>query len=106
VEHAKLIVSRTSERDLKIRGIEVILDGMHVDDLAFGNRLEKEIAPGRHTLKVTNLLKSKQIEFEAAPGETIHFETIGVVLGGLWLIVTMLGTVPYNVLLEQVKAPA
>lgn len=106
MDQARLIVSRTSERDLKIRGIEVILDGILIGDLAFGKSVEVEIAPGSHLLKVTNLLKSKQIEFEATEGETIRFETIGVVLGGLWVIVTMLGTVPYKVLLERVETPA
>lgn len=103
MEPATLIVSRTSERDLKIRGIEVILDGYHVGDLTFGQSLERQVEPGTHLLKVTNLLKSKAIEFEAKPGETIHFETIGIVLGGLWVIVTMLGTVPYKVLLQRVQ---
>jgi hypothetical protein len=102
VEPATLIVSRTSERDLKIRGIEVILDGTHLADLTFGKFVEKEIEPGPHMLKVTNLLRSKAIEFEAKPGETIQFETVGVVLGGPWVILTMMGTVPYKVSLERV----
>jgi len=95
-----VIVSRVSERDIKFRGIEILIDGNFAGNLKFGDSLEIEVDPGSHKLIATNRLKSKCVEFEAKPDETTEFETAGIALGGLWLIMAMLGTVAYKVTLE------
>jgi hypothetical protein len=92
-----------SENDLKMRGIEVILDDVFVGDIAYGRSLKLPISPGSHTLKVTNRLKSRKIEFQAAPGETVRFEATGVLMGGIWIFMSMLGTFAYRVTLERAK---
>jgi plastocyanin len=101
MDPAHLTVSRTSDRDLKIRGIEVLLDGESLGSLAFGRSLERDIEVGHHTLKVTNRLNSRPAEFDASPGETVKFETAGIAMGGLWLFMTMLGTVAFRVTLDR-----
>jgi len=102
MEQATLIVSRVSDRDIKFRGIEILIDGSFAGNLQFGDSLEIEVEPGTHRLTATNRLKSKSVEFEAKPDETIEFETTGIALGGLWLIMAMLGTVAYRVTLERI----
>lgn len=101
VESATLIVTRNSERDLKMRGIEVFLDGRFIADLQFGGEVSLDLEPGTHVLKVTNKLKSRSAEFEVQPGDTIRYETVGLLLGGVWLFVSMLGTIAYGVTLER-----
>jgi hypothetical protein len=97
MDRATLIVSRTSDEDLKIRGIELLLDGDFIGELTFGKALEIEIEPGPHVLKATNKLKSRTVQFDAAEGETASFQVIGITLFGLWTVVTMLGTVAYRI---------
>jgi hypothetical protein len=90
---------------MKFRGIEVLLDGKFIGDLTFGKTIETAIALGPHTLKVTNRLSSKSVDFEADDGEDIRFEAAGIALGGLWLVMTILGTVAYRVTLTRVAIP-
>lgn len=103
MDHATLIVSRTSEKDLKFRGIEILVDGNFVGNLLFGDTIQVEIPPGTHVLKATNRFKSSSADFEAEAGQTIHFETTGIVMGGLWIVITMTGTVAYRVTLERLR---
>jgi len=98
---ATVIVSRTSDHDLKFRGIEILLDGKFIANLKYGDTFDFEVEPGRHTLMATNRLKSKAIEFEARDGETVEFQTTGIAMGGVWVLISMLGTVAYRVTLEQ-----
>jgi hypothetical protein len=97
MDRATLIVSRTSDADLKIRGIEILIDGEFIGELTFGRALEIEISPGPHALKATNKLKSKTVQFDAAEGERVSFQVIGITLFGLWTVMTMLGTVAYRI---------
>lgn len=96
-----LTVARDSPRDLKFRGIDILLDGKFVGGLTYGNSLSISIDPGVHSLTATNRLKSKSVEFEARPGETLQFQTVGVALGGIWAMMAMLGTVAYRVELAR-----
>jgi hypothetical protein len=102
VAKATLTISRNSPRDLKFRGIEVLVDGKFVGDLVFGKELRVDVDAGSHTVKVTNRLSSRFKDFEAGEGEEIRFETVGIAMGGLWLIIAILGTVAYRVTLERV----
>lgn len=101
---ATLTVARDSARDLKFRGIDILLDGQFVGDLTYGNSLSIEIEPGVHNLTATNRLKSKSVEFDARPGETVMYQTVGIALGGIWAMMAMLGTVAYRVELARLPA--
>ncbi|HVT11265.1 MAG TPA: hypothetical protein VHE55_03285 [Fimbriimonadaceae bacterium] len=98
---ATLAVTRDSARDLKIRGVEILLDGRFVGNLNYGESLDVPIEPGPHTLTATNRLKSKSAEFEAKPEEVVRFRTTGIAMGGIWAVMAMLGTVAYRVELER-----
>ncbi|HTQ10678.1 MAG TPA: hypothetical protein VMI31_11445 [Fimbriimonadaceae bacterium] len=101
MSQATVRISRASERDLKFRGIEILVDSEFVGNLQFGQDLTVAISPGHHRLTATNRLSTKSLEFDAAPGETVDFEVAGIALGGLWLLMAMLGTVAYRVTLMR-----
>lgn len=98
---ARVSVSRTSSKDIKIRGLEVLIDGKAVADLKFGDTFEHEVSPGKHTLKVNNTLYNKSIDFDVQAGQTAKFNAGNFVsgLGGVAFLVVGMG--PYKVFLEK-----
>jgi len=100
---ARLLVTRQSARDCKNRQIFVSLDGTRVGDIVFGERLSKPIAAGRHRMRVHNTLFWKTIDFEAAPGETVHFETVNYAGRGFVHIVLIIGVAPLFLAVERVQ---
>jgi len=70
---ARLTVSRTHASDVRQRQVYLSLDGEPVATMLFGDTFEREIAPGRHTLKLNNTLVWKTVPFDAAPGERVEF---------------------------------
>jgi len=101
MNQATVIVRRSSINDIKIRGIEVLIDGVLVANLQYGQTIETNVEPGTHTITVTNRLNTKSLEFEAKDDQRIAFETEGIALSGLWMLMTMLGTVAYKVTLKR-----
>ena len=98
---AKISVSRTSPKDIKIRGLEVLLDNKTIKDLQFGETFEHEVTPGKHTLKVNNTLYNKSVDFDVQAGQTAKFNAGNYVsgLGGVAFVVVGMG--PYKVFLER-----
>jgi hypothetical protein len=70
---ARLIVSRTHDADVRQRQVYVSLDGEPLATLLFGETVEREVAPGPHTLRLNNTLVWKTIPFDAGPGERVEF---------------------------------
>ena len=101
---AHLLVTRSSERDVRNRQIFVSLDGNSIGDLLFNEKIERPIEPGRHYMRVHNTLFWKTIDFEAAPGETVHFETVNYAGRGFLSIVLILGVAPLFLAVERVPA--
>jgi hypothetical protein len=44
--------------------------------LLFGDAISRDVAPGPHTLRVSNTLVWKTLTFEVKPGEQVRFEAI------------------------------
>lgn len=103
---ARLLITRTSRRDVGTRQIFVSLDGTKIGDILFKEQIERPIAPGRHQLRVHNTLFWKTIEFEAAPGETVHFETMNYAARGFISLVLIIGVAPLFLSVERVGSPA
>jgi hypothetical protein len=101
---ARLLITRSSERDVKYRQIFASLDGTSLGDLLFGGKISREIRPGAHSIRVHNTLFWKTIEFEAAPGETVHFETVNYAGRGFLNLVLIVGVAPLFLAVERVKA--
>lgn len=103
---ARLLVTRQSARDCRDRQIFVSLDGTRVGDIVFGEKLNKAITPGWHRMRVHNTLFWKTIDFEAAPGETVHFETVNYAGKGFLHIVLIIGVAPLFLAVERVGETA
>ena len=105
-EPARLVILRTSERDIRNRQIFASLDGVSLGDLVFDTRIEKQIAPGPHLLRIHNTLFWKTIEFDAAPGEVITYQTINYAGRGFLNLVLIIGVAPLFLAVERLEADA
>ena len=103
---ARLLVTRSSERDVKNRQVFVSLDTHSIGDILFGEKIDKPIAAGRHRIRVHNTLFWKTIDFEAAPGETVHFETVNYSGKGFLHFVLIIGVAPLFLAVERVPSQA
>lgn len=101
---ARLLVTRNSERDVRNRQIFVSLDGTSVGDIVFGEKLQRDITPGPHYVRIHNTLFWKTIDFVAEPGETVHFETVNYSGKGFLGLVMILGVAPLFLAVERVKS--
>ena len=101
---AELTVSRTSDADIKFRGLEVYVDGEFAHDIAYPTTWSTSLTPGKHTIKVSNHLYKKSIEINARPGQKINVEAGNrfTPVGGI--MVAVLGMGPYRVFLSEVPA--
>jgi hypothetical protein len=102
---ARLLITRASARDVRNRQIFVSLDGAKIGDILFNEKIDRPIAAGPHRLRVHNTLFWKTITFEAAPGETVHFETINYQGRGFISLVLIIGVAPLFLSVERVAAP-
>lgn len=82
------------------------MDGERVGDLVFGESISREIAPGEHVVRIHNTLFWKTVGFVAAPGETVHFETINYAGKGFLHFVLILGVAPMFLAVERVTSDA
>jgi hypothetical protein len=67
------VVARILPTDVAQRQVYVSLDDERIATLLFGERVERDIAPGPHRLRLNNTLVWKTLDFEAAPGEVVEF---------------------------------
>jgi hypothetical protein len=81
-ESATIILSRTSPDDVGVREIYVSIDGEDVGVLRPGNRITRQVAPGRHVVKAHNTLVRRTHECDLAAGETAEFLGINKAGGG------------------------
>ena len=99
---ATLVVRRDSPDDIKMRNLEVHLDGRWVADLEYGRAFEAEVEPGDHELMVTNKLKSQRAAFVAREGETVAFLGTNVLSKGPSVVLAGLGMVMYSATLRRI----
>ena len=71
----RVTVSRTLATDLGMRHVDVFIDDARTGTLQNGQELTREIAPGRHTVKVHNTMVGKTVEFDVAEGDHVRFGT-------------------------------
>lgn len=100
---ARLVILRTSERDIRNRQIFASLDGVSLGDLIFGSRIEREIAPGPHHLRIHNTLFWKNLDLQVAPGEVVTFQTINYAGRGFLNLVLIIGVAPLFLAVERVE---
>lgn len=89
-----------------MRGLEVFVDDVFRGDLSYGNELTHDVAPGEHTVKVTNSLYTRKLTFTLAPGETVRLEAGNVLRGCGGVMMLAIGMGPYKVFLrEAIREP-
>ena len=101
---ARIILTRDSDDDIKMRGLEVFVDDEFIKDISFGSFASTDVAPGEHIVKVTNRLYTKRLAISAKSGDQIkvqvgnYFDKAGV------LMMSIFGIGHYKVFLNQVGA--
>jgi hypothetical protein len=100
---ATLVVRRDSDEDIKIRNLEVHLDGKWCADVSYGETFETPIEPGEHEVMVTNKLKKQRAEFVAREGETVVFLGTNVLAKGASALLGGLGMIVYNATLKRLQ---
>ena len=99
---ARLVVRRDADDDIKIRNLEIHVDGKWRADIAYGKSFEAELEPGTHELRVTNRMKSVKAEFAVGEGETARFLGTNVLSKGLSALVGAFGVVAYHPTLKRI----
>jgi len=98
---ATVTVTRTSDEDFKQRQLIVYFDGQKIETLLFGDSVSRDIDPGPHSLRVSNTLVWKTVDFVAAPGEQIFFEIINRPGFGTYPMLMILGVGPLFVTIRR-----
>ena len=98
-----LVVQRDADDDIKMRNLEVHLDGKWAADLDYGGAFETELEPGEHEIMVTNKLKKERMTFVLREGETATFQGTNVLAQGMSAILGGLGMIMYNAKLRRVE---
>jgi hypothetical protein len=98
---ATVTVTRTSDEDFKQRQLIVYFDGQKIETLLFGDSVSRDIEPGPHSLRVSNTLVWKTVDFVAAPGEQIFFEIINRPGFGTYPMLMILGVGPLFVAIRR-----
>ena len=76
MQPSSVTITRTDAADFGQRQLVITLDGERLGDLFFGDSISREVAPGPHTLRVSNTLVWKTVSFEVKPGEQVRFAAI------------------------------
>ena len=99
----RLVVTRDDPRDIKIRNLEVWIDGSHAADLKFGERYEGRLEAGEHVVRATNRLSSRELTVSVKEGGSVALQAanrVGFVGGAMMALV---GVGPYRVELSRVR---
>jgi hypothetical protein len=71
-------------------------------DLMFGDAFSRDIAPGSHTLRVSNTLVWKTVTFDVKPGEQVRFEAVNRAGRLTYPMLVILGAGPLYVTIRRV----
>lgn len=74
-EAIMMIVNRTSQFSNRFVPIAIIVDGIKIGSVSYGERSEFSLIPGLHTIQAElKISKSNSIEFQLFEGKNIEFE--------------------------------
>jgi hypothetical protein len=99
---AKLVVHRDSPRDVKMRFIQIIVDGKISGQLSFGESTTIDIEPGERRIRFDNTWAKKDFTLDFTDGQTRTF-VVGNVPGGCFLAsLALAGASPTPVFAEEI----
>jgi hypothetical protein len=99
---ASVTISRTDQADFGDRQLIITLDGERLGDLMFGESMSRDVAPGPHTLRVSNTLVWKTVTFEVKPGEQVRFQAINRAGKLTYPLLVVFGAGPLYVTLKRI----
>ena len=98
---SSVTIVRTHASDVKHRQLVITLDGERLGDLLFGESMQRDVAPGKHRLRVSNTLVWKTVEFDVKPGEQVRFEAINRAGKLTYPMMIILGAGPLYVTIKR-----
>ncbi|HYO63374.1 MAG TPA: hypothetical protein VER08_06930 [Pyrinomonadaceae bacterium] len=100
---AQLRVSHPAKGNQLGRGMKLSLDGEELTHLKAGNSLVVNIEAGHHQLRADNTYHARTVEFDARPGEQVHYRITNKVGFFGSILLTTLGAGPMHVKFERVE---
>ena len=102
MDPSSVTITRTHQSDFGQRQLIITLDGERLGDLMFGDAIRRDVAPGSHTLRVSNTLVWKTVTFDVKPGEQVRFEAINRVGRLTYPMLVIFGAGPLYVTIQRV----
>ena len=102
MDPSSVTITRTHQSDFGQRQLIITLDGERLGDLMFGDAMRRDVAPGSHTLRVSNTLVWKTVTFDVKPGEQVRFEAINRVGKLTYPMLVIFGAGPLYVTIQRV----
>ena len=102
MDPSSVTIARTHQSDFGQRQLIITLDGERLGDLMFGDAFRRDVAPGPHTLRVSNTLVWKTVTFDVKPGEQVRFEAINRVGKLTYPMLVIFGAGPLYVTIRRV----
>jgi len=103
MQPASVTIMRTHSSDFGQRQLVITLDGERLGDLLFGDSISRDIAPGSHSLRVSNTLVWKTVTFDVKPGEQVRFEAVNRAGRLTYPMLVILGAGPLYVSVKRVS---
>jgi len=103
MQPSSVTVTRTSDEDFKERQLVIWIDGEKLGDLMFGHAFSRDVAPGPHTLRVSNTLVWKTVAFDVKPGEQVRFEVVNRPGKLTYPMLVLLGAGPLYVTIKRLS---
>ena len=103
MQPSSVTVSRTSDDDFKARQLVIWIDGEKIGDLLFGETFSRDVAPGRHTLRVSNTLVWKTVSFDVKAGDQVRFLVVNRAGRLSYPMLVLLGAGPLYVSIKRLS---
>ena len=103
MQPSSVTVSRTSDDDFKARQLVIWIDGEKIGDLMFGETFSRDVAPGRHTLRVSNTLVWKTVSFDVQSGDQVRFQAVNRPGRLTYPMLVLLGAGPLYVTIKRLS---
>ena len=103
MQPSSVTVSRTSDDDFKARQLVIWIDGEKIGDLMFGETFSRDVAPGTHTLRVSNTLVWKTVSFDVKAGDQVRFLVVNRAGRLTYPMLVLLGAGPLYVTIKRLS---
>jgi hypothetical protein len=101
INNAQLTVTRNGATDFQDRQVYLFVDEAPWGKVKYGKVVSREIAPGRHRVRVFNTLFSHTVEITAVPGEHVRLKCTNAMPRAGWLMLIFLHVTALSVRLER-----